>query len=475
MHSFSINILICIPMLIFVIFYCHFLRKKLRKYRRKLDDALHKKAEITNFLTIFSRTLRSVDEIDSAMNVAARYVADIVEAESVCIFKLQEGYLKPQGVSGPFPSLVKMTEAFEFTKSTYLLNTLKQDKIEVGKGIIGGVAKAREALFIKDAYQNNELMELKSQIQILSLMAVPFLHEGEVKGIVCAINNRKHNIFFSREQFSLLRFTAPQLVLAQNLTNLYVDLQRQERLEQELHFAEELQSELLPKSFPNWEQFQVEAFCRPAKEVAGDFYDFIEIDEDRMLVVVGDACGKGIPACMLMSMTRSFLRSNASRFTTLNEMLIELNANIYRDSDEERFITLACCLLDKKNATVEYGRAGHTELLIYVRKHIRKIFPEGPALGLFPPEIAEFDTVVMSFAKEMDILLFSDGITEALNTKSDEFGIDKLCNTFKHSCINHTSPRKVLDSIVYKVDDFTEGMLELGDDQTLLIIRHKEI
>ena len=143
--------------------------------------------------------------------------------------------------------------------------------------------------------------------------------------------------------------------MTQDLVHVYAETSRQQRIRQELDFARQLQSSLLPESVPAWDQFAVYAFTKSAKEMNGDFYDFVEIDEDRLLIVLGDACGKGVPACMLTSMTRSFIRSLAENFTDLQSFLKALNKNVYRDSDDERFVTLGCCLLDRRNSVVEYA------------------------------------------------------------------------------------------------------------------------
>ncbi len=97
----------------------------------------------------------------------------------------------------------------------------------------------------------------------------------------------------------------------------------------------------------------------------------MEIDNNRLLIIIGDACGKGIPACMLTAMTRSFARSLADNFTTLSDFLKQVNNKLHRDTDADRFITLGCCLLDRSNSLIEFGRAGHTDLVTYVHDHIR--------------------------------------------------------------------------------------------------------
>ena len=177
---------------------------------------------------------------------------------------------------------------------------------------------------------------------------------------------------------------------------------------------------------------------------------------------------------MVMAMTRSFIRANVERFTNLSNLFEELNVNLYRDTNEERFVSLSCCLLDKKEETIEFARAGHTELLLYSNKnHMRRISPDGVALGLLPGEFADnFDTISFSFKPGFSIMLYSDGITETTNSAEEEFGNEKLNQLFLESCKRKNSPRKCTDKILRAVGKFSSAE-DQADDQTIVIISHE--
>ena len=445
-------------------------RKKICSLKAGLMDALHKKAEVGNFLSLFSKNLQSVDEIPDSMRMTAHYVADLIGAKSLCIFIIDgDDYLRPEGIAGSFPPLHKAPDRV-LTKQRYLLEALRKEKIKVGEGIIGEVAESRQCILIEDALQHELLAD--SSVLIETLMAVPMINEGHVIGVICAVNNRHDGGPFSPEQYSALRFMSDQVVLAHNLVRIYSKLSEQQRISQELDFARQLQSSMLPDEAPQWGNFEIKAFSKPAKEVSGDFYDFVEIDKNRLLVVVADACGKGIPACMLMAMTRSFIRAGIERFTTLHDMMQDLNKDLFRDTGDERFVTVSCCLLDKKESIVEFARAGHTELLISRKDHpIRTIFPDGAALGLLPSEIVgDFDLISFAFLDDMSILLFSDGITEALNKNGEEFGLQALLNILDK---NETkAPELLIENILHDVNEFALDV-EQADDQTIVVISNK--
>lgn len=454
--------------------YAFALRRRVMSIKRAFNDQMHKNKEIENFLSIFSNSIKTVDEIENSLNLTARYVSDLVGVSSLCIFTLEEdNHLKAAGISGAFPPLQKST-GYVLTKPKYILESLRREKIKVGEGIIGEIALTKEPLYIPDAQKDQRIRELDTAIKIEGIVAAPMLKDGKVTGVICGVNNRRDGIQISPEQFATLKFIASQVVLAQDIVRIYSDLSRQQRIKQEIDFAKQIQNSLLPHEFPENESFSTHAFTKPAKEVSGDFYDFVSIDQHRTLIVVGDACGKGIPACMLMAMARSFIRASAERFANLNDLLKELSRNLYRDIADERFVTLACCLVDTRERTVELARAGHTEFFVHVPAHkLRKICPEGSALGIFPPDIAgEFDSIQFFFQGEMNILLFTDGITEALDASEQEYGIERLSRTFTSSCESMMAPTQTIESIIRSVDAFT-GSTPQSDDQTLVSIKFK--
>ena len=443
--------------------------------RRRLRDSMHNSVEISNFLALFSRNLKTRADFDNWMNVTARYVAELVNAQSVGIFVRDGDLLRAAGVSGPFPLLHKASN-YVMTKPEYILELLRRERIRIGEGILGTVAEKNQTVVIEDA-MNDERMNLTDPlVPINCLMAVPLVSEGIVSGVMCAVNSgERDSVAFTSDQLARFKFISNQVVLAQNILAAYAHLSEQQRINQELEFARNLQRSLLPKSFPVWGSFSVQAFTRASKEVSGDFYDFVQIDDDRLLVVIGDACGKGVPACMIMFMTRSFIRSNIDRFTSLKDLLLELNDNLYRDTGDERYITLGCCLLNRRDMTLEYARGGHTELLVYIREHIRVIYPDGSALGILPSELSDFDCFSMEFTPSMSVLMFTDGINEATSPKTGEyFGVKRLTELYKDSCLRGDSPEDLIYNVINTVDTFAETPNGEGqeDDQTMVIIRH---
>ena len=438
------------------------------RLRAKLEESESRRREISNFLTRFSAGIKGEEGFFGAMNAAAIHIGEQTDSESVAIYIIDNGALRGVSVYGTYP-LVKTANKLVFTRRRHLLETLRRETIPAGEGFLGGMILSRQAEQVPCGAQDERFAGYPEQRNLGGVMAVPMIRDGALVGVICAVNNRKHTGKpFSQNQFDRLKLLAPQVLMVHNLVTAYGEISRRDRIDQELELARALQQSLLPKGNPRWGEFAIHASSRSAKEVNGDFYDFIRIDEDRMLVMIADACGKGIPACMLTAMTRSVARSLADNFTTLHDFLCKLSDKLNRDTDADRFITLGCCLLDKRRMLLEFARAGHTDLVTFVHKHIRIMSPRGAALGILPARLVKFDTICIAIERGTTVMMYSDGFTEAVDAEGNEFGQKQLVGTFESACSEKGTLEEVAETISRRVMDYEESQ---SDDQTLVLIR----
>ncbi len=431
--------------------------------QREIADS--RRRELADFILRFSSGLRRTNDTESAMHAAARRVAEQTDAESCAIYEVSGEHIAAAGVHGNYPLTCAAGSA---TRHYRLFENMRRETVQVGRGFLGMVAATGQAELVPDGSTDYRFVDYPSCSSLGSIMAIPLFQDGNLSGLVCVVNNRSGGSF-SEQQLERLKSLSGQVRTVCELVNVYRELSRRNRLDQELEFARNLQLSLLPQAFPSWDQFSINAFSRPAKEMNGDFYDFVEIDSERLLVIIGDACGKGIPACLLTAMARSYARCLATEFTSLAEFLKAMNDKLYRDIDSDRFLTLGCCLVDKKQSLVEFGRAGHTDLVQFVHNHIRTLLPDGSALGILPPEFAGYDTICMSIDPGTSVLMFSDGITEALNQDNQEFGLKRLTEVFAAACAENMAPEQAIEHVMNAVVDYEAGQ---NDDQTLVLIRH---
>jgi len=441
--------------------------RRARSAQKNLRIARRQYKEVTDFLGLFTASLSTVADFDRAMEMVAHYLCELLETESLCIFRVGEDRsLQAAGVAGMFPPLQRSTNMV-MAKGSYLREHLRREKIAFGEGIIGQVAELQQSLLIEDALLLPESERLPRDTR--TLMAVPMLLENRLLGVVCAVNGKQQDRLFTTADLIKLENLTYQAAVASNLIGIYAERSRQERLSQELDLARQIHQSLLPVSIPVVGDYQIEAFSHSALEVGGDYYDFIPMGHNRLMLVIADASGKGMPACMLMAMCQSFCRSAAERFTMLEVFLKDLNRHLFRDSDRGHFVTMAILVLDYANHVCEYARAGHTELLLrYEDGKTRTIKPRGPALGLLPEEAGpiRFDTLSFAFPPGSAVMLFTDGITEALDEDGQEFGLERLEQIWRNNLL---PPEQLKTIVLADMKQFIRDEPQ-SDDQTILIV-----
>ena len=446
--------------------------RKIRTLETDLKRVTSELQETTGFLTRFSNGIWQQDGVEGVMHAAALNVAECVDAESVGIYELVDNELRGIGICGPYP-LLKGVEKPQLTPYPKLLEAIRNERYRPGQdGIFSRMFDERTEELVADAAADPRFAEFPHTGNLHSVMIVPLFRDEVMSGVICAVNNRTTlGRPFSADQLERLLQLRTEVLMVQDLMQVYSEISRRDRIDQELGFARSLQQSLLPKNFPRWGEFEIDAHTRPAKEVNGDFYDCVAVDDDRLLVMIGDACGKGVPACMLSAMTRSFARSMTANFSTLNQFLRDLNDKLHRDTDADRFITLGCCLLDRRHNLLEFGRAGHTDLVGFIHNHIRVFSPDGTALGILPDDLVSFDTICISIDPESQIMMFSDGLCEATDKEQREFGRERLIEVYAQACKSpRASLRSLIDEVMKSVADFEA---EQGDDQTIIMIRRK--
>jgi serine phosphatase RsbU (regulator of sigma subunit) len=245
------------------------------------------------------------------------------------------------------------------------------------------------------------------------------------------------------------------------------EAQERQRIEQELHVARLIQQTLLPKSVPELEGYQIAAYYQPAREVGGDFYDFFELGDGHLGLVVGDASGKGMPAALVMASTRSVLRTVAQRGSVApEEILAEANEILYPDSPPNMFVTCFYGVLDLKSGTFTYANAGHD--LPYLRRRgggCEELRATGMPLGLMPGMSYEQKETILQAGETA--LLYSDGLVEAHDPKGEMFGFPRL----RALIAERGEERSLGDFLKEELYSFTGEDWEQEDDITLLTLR----
>ena len=245
-----------------------------------------------------------------------------------------------------------------------------------------------------------------------------------------------------------------------------------ERMAKELEIAREIQSSILPKSFPEGVEFETFGFYQSAREVGGDYFDFIQIDSDRVGFLVADVSGKSLPGMLVMLLTRDIVRQASRYVADPAQLLHQVNRELRPDIRKGMFVTMFFGVLNKLTGRLEFASAGHNPLL-HVSSgdgNITRYRPKGYPLGLMPPdqffERIEPASLILSPG---DILVqYTDGINEAHDGEGQEFGMDRFVSSLESN--GGKSPRQVVESVIGAHKKFV-GDTEQYDDITLVAVK----
>ena len=258
-------------------------------------------------------------------------------------------------------------------------------------------------------------------------LVVPLVTQGELVGLLSLgprLSERDYSGDDRRLLDALAGHAAPAVRVGQLVRAQEAELVARERIEQELHVAQLIQQQFLPKHVPDLAGWHIAAFYRPARTVGGDFYDFIDLPDGRVFIVVGDVTDKGVPAALVMASTHSILRASASRLISPGEVLERVNDVLYDDIPAHMFVTCLAVVLDTATGEIRFANAGHD--LPYVRRRdgVEELRATGMPLGLMAGMSYEEKTSTLLPGDSM--LLHSDGIAEAHAPDREMFGFPRL-------------------------------------------------
>jgi len=254
------------------------------------------------------------------------------------------------------------------------------------------------------------------------------------------------------------------------------DLAEQERLQKEMQVAKDIQQTLLPSSFPEVEGFDIASYYEAAKEVGGDYFDFVQVDKDTLGIVVADVSGKGVPGSLIMTMIRTALRTEARGNKNAADVLAKVNDFVMNDMKRGMFVTVFYVILDSKKRTINYASAGHNPMILYRGKTRKSYYlnPRGFPIGIKLPDPSLFRKSIKSDKlklQEDDILIvYTDGVTEAMDPQRECFGEERLLGAVRKYGVLKVEP--MVDKIHDEITIFTGGQAQ-SDDITLVAIREK--
>ena len=412
------------------------------------------------------RLKRAVEELsilnDVALAVsstlALNEIVDLIVQKSVKHLRVEQGavlLIDKQEEEAPMRTMIRRAQS-DYAGIPYRL----------GDQITGWMLKNQQPLMVNDLATDGRFRVPAEAATMRSLLCVPLRLKGRMIGVLSVFNKHGGDPFTEGDSRLLTIIGAQSAQVIEN-ARLYEEEQALGRIEQELETARTIQEKLLPKAPPIVSGYDLAGRSAPARQVGGDYFDYFSRDGRGTVICLADVSGKGISAALLMANVQAAIRSLSLSDASLTKRLEHANQLLYNSTASDKFVTMFYSVLDAEKHELTYTNAGHNPpLLISSDGSVQELTAGGPVLGILPG--FSFEESRVAFAPGDLLLIYSDGFSEAANTKFEEFGDGRL----KDLAVAHRGEpaERLIERIVSEVQAFS-GEAPQSDDMTIVVVR----
>ncbi len=411
------------------------------------------------------RLRRAVEEL-SALNDLARTLSAALDPEEIMHIIVQRSMRAVHAEQGVVTLIDE--EATDPLKTVVraTVDAVEQEQFHFKQALLGWMLLNKKPLTINDPRNDDRFRGMRWQESIRSLLCVPMMLKGILTGVLTVYNKHEGKPFTEEDQ-RLLAIIAAQS--AQVMENARLNDREKQllKLQEEYRVAGRIQADLLPKTSPVLGGYDIAGKSVPAEEMGGDYFDFIPLGSNKLAVSVGDVSGKGLSAALLMAHAQATVRGQTMLDPSPGACLRHVNPLLHKSTGPEKFITLFYGVLDAGTHRFSFSNAGHTLPFLFSRGVApRRLEAGGLMLGVqetFPYEEESIDL------KPDDLLvMFSDGITEAINDHDVQFDDDRLSSVIRDHW--NEPAREIVDAILRAVREFAGGAQQT-DDMTLVVLK----
>ncbi len=409
---------------------------------------------------------RAVEEL-SILNELARAIGASVDSEDI-IRKIVDRSMRAvqaeqtvvtlvdRNANQPMKTLVRATTS-----------SAEHPHYHVNENLLGWMHLYKKPLLTSDPTTDERFRGLKWDLSITSILCVPLMVKSELIGVVTSYNKKGHGGFNDEDQ-RLLAIIAGQSAQIIENARLYEEEKALVGMREQIKLAAQIQQDLLPKAPPRLEGYDIAACSIAAQMVGGDYYDFVRVGETRWMICLGDVSGKGLPASLLMATLQATLRGQTALDKAVRETIARSNRLIYQSTDPEKFATLFYAVLDASAGSLSFCNAGHEYPMLFAKSGAApaRLVTGGMALGVL--EEFPYEEDVAKMVPGDTLIVYSDGIPDAVNEFDQPFGEDRL-----RACVTEHAGESAADIMARVVDSVKAH--ERGspriDDLTLIVVK----
>ncbi len=429
--------------------------QQLRDELQHTENRFRRVMEEISTIHDINRMLSSGQEMEPFLKRILEHACHLLGAESGSVMLLTEDKteLEFRVVLGP-----KATEVSPY-------------RLALGKGISGWVAANNKPILIPHAYQDERFdpsFDQRSGYRTESILCVPLAHNEQVLGVITILNRLDRQAFTEYDQQMIMTFAA-QAAMALENSRLVREVLEKERIDQELKIAAEIQQRILPQSIPGHPLWEISTTYVPCKVVSGDYFNVYQRSENQTVLVIADVSGKGVPGAMLVSNMEAalvaFLRSNQS----FADIAAALNDHIRLRSAADQYITFFIAEYNHLTHQLYFVNAGHNcPLLVHEDGSYQELSTGDIFIGFVPWVYHEGQ---VDIAATDLLLLYTDGLIEAMNAEEEEFGVDRVIDILRES--RNKPIAGIRQTILDKVNQFAD-MTSFEDDLTMILFKRKQ-
>ena len=421
---------------------------KLEKENLRLLRAVEELSTINEIATAINSTM----DLDKIVDLIVQKCVKHLNVEQAAVMLLAD-----EEEEKPFQTMIRKADRSMTNILPYRLDTQ----------LTGWMLKNRQPLLVNDFPNDDRFQGIAEEtFSLRSMISVPLQLKGRMIGLITAFNKKTEEGFTTENQ-RLLSIIATQSAQVIENARLYIEEQALIHMKEEVRLASDIQLGLLPKTSPKLPGYDIAGVSYPAQVVGGDYFDFITVDEERLAVCVGDISGKGLPAALLMANLQATIRGQTLLKPPPKDCLQRSNTLLHRSTDPQKFATLFYGILNMQKHQVCYANAGHNRPL-FITQDKEPEFLELGGIALSFMENFIYQEKEILFKPGDMLLIYSDGITESMNTSNEEFGEENLVALAKENIEESADGliKKIIDAVQKHAGDEPQS-----DDMTIVVIK----
>jgi sigma-B regulation protein RsbU (phosphoserine phosphatase) len=452
-------------------------KERLANAQEKQNTILAEERRLFTFLHDLGESLSH----DSRRNAIHRLIVEgaqrVTDSGGGALYLLDEGHksLVPKFYSDECSPLVALPErivAMAKQNPNSLLSFLRLHAVDKDAGVLGAVFLSQLPEIVTNLKRDDRFGSSNNPLHLPTAAMICPLSCGNRHLGILAVTSPKDRATFDENDFEVFRSLAEQSAYALSNALVRQEAKAKQQIDAELRAASAIQRILLPDQDPKLNGYTVAGQNIPARILSGDFYDYIELKDGRLGLVIADVSGKGTAAALISAMCRAVMRTLAPQESSPAAVLSKVNRQLFPDIREDMFITMAYLVIDPTSGDVSYARAGHTAPLIWRAGTglVESLTTPGMAVGIDKGDV--FDRIARDVSIHLDpgdtLLLYTDGISEATDNKELMFGEDRVERALALRAPQ--GPGNVVQGLLQELDVFVGGQRSL-DDITLIAVQ----